>query len=902
MKKLNKLAKSTLSVVMALLMLMSILTVAVTSVSAVTGTNISYTFTGKDKNTAGYAEGTITLSTDTAGTYYLYWADNTKALDGYYPILTMTLAAQGSNTFNFGYHTAIPAGATKIIATNNPSDLNVSTAEAVYNVPANKQFLTGSGQEKYSFSSFSDVHIDPDGYYQNYEGKWAQALEFSYKKGADFIVSSGDMVNNGRDDEWERYLDVLSKSNFDNPVWESNGNHDLKGNEAEGLKQFVKSTGTDSTIANFDANKPYYSVTEKTTGDLFIFMALEIYLGHQGNAFSDAQLNWVSKLLEDNYGTGKNIYIIEHSPINGFGAGDRMENPYYGAHLSQQYMATVKFKSLLQKYPEVIWMSGHTHIDYEMGYNYSDENDTACNMIHNSAVVGSTWAEAGATSLDYNNGSGRNSQGYLVKVYENEVVYQGANLTEEKYYPAHCYIMEGARNVSKTDVNETDPITTAPAPEKFFSLPGSFNGWSTSEGMTRVDATHYAVTYELASGNHSFKVNDGVDWYGNSGTINDTTAGIGWTMSKDDSSNCKLSATGGFYTFTLDSETMKLEVERSDTKPTEPTEPPTEAPTTVPTQPPVKYQLGDVNRDTYLNISDATSIQKYLAKLITFDDEQYSLANINQDEYVNVKDATYIQLVLAKLVEAPTTQNLKMTAKKTVNSVGASTLSSVLTTAKTKLTNYYMFASYDQYQAVKKMYNTYKNTTSTDANVVADFETRLAVLEEIVTHIGIPVIYDVKDTYYFVNTQRWSEVYGYAWTGSSTRTSWPGDALEKCGTYNGYDVYGIKFNVAGQFENMIFNNNNGTQTVDISLNDYQYNCFTPGSMVDGKYEVSNFEYKDATKEPTAPGSDVVITDDNRYALCYYNKDAHAWADIDTYFKPQSDGTYVLNFTTKMQKA
>lgn len=75
------------------------------------------------------------------------------------------------------------------------------------------------------------------------------------------------------------------------------------------------------------------------------------------------------------------------------------------------------------------------------------------------------------------------------------------------------------------------------------------------------------------------------------------------------------------------------------TEPTTVTEPTTASP----------YELGDVNRDTFLNIKDATEIQKMLAKLTTFDDEQMKLGDFNQDSTVNVKDATAIQRKLAKI-------------------------------------------------------------------------------------------------------------------------------------------------------------------------------------------------------------------------------------------------------------
>lgn len=62
------------------------------------------------------------------------------------------------------------------------------------------------------------------------------------------------------------------------------------------------------------------------------------------------------------------------------------------------------------------------------------------------------------------------------------------------------------------------------------------------------------------------------------------------------------------------------------------------------------YILGDVNYDRKLNIKDATAIQKYVAKLNAFANDQIFLADFNEDGTVNVKDATTIQKKIAGLI------------------------------------------------------------------------------------------------------------------------------------------------------------------------------------------------------------------------------------------------------------
>lgn len=57
---------------------------------------------------------------------------------------------------------------------------------------------------------------------------------------------------------------------------------------------------------------------------------------------------------------------------------------------------------------------------------------------------------------------------------------------------------------------------------------------------------------------------------------------------------------------------------------------------------------GDANMDGYVNITDVTAIQRYLAEFESFSDEQMDLADTNADGVVNVDDATLLQMYLAE--------------------------------------------------------------------------------------------------------------------------------------------------------------------------------------------------------------------------------------------------------------
>ena len=62
------------------------------------------------------------------------------------------------------------------------------------------------------------------------------------------------------------------------------------------------------------------------------------------------------------------------------------------------------------------------------------------------------------------------------------------------------------------------------------------------------------------------------------------------------------------------------------------------------------HVLGDVNSDGIVSIADATELQKYLANIIDFDDEQLAVADTNGDGSVSIADATQIQKYLAQLI------------------------------------------------------------------------------------------------------------------------------------------------------------------------------------------------------------------------------------------------------------
>ncbi|MDD6847830.1 MAG: hypothetical protein PUD53_03520, partial [Oscillospiraceae bacterium] len=111
-----------------------------------------------------------------------------------------------------------------------------------------------------------------------------------------------------------------------------------------------------------------------------------------------------------------------------------------------------------------------------------------------------------------------------------------------------------------TEPTPTEPTPTEPVASAY-KVAGSFNDWGNStDVMYYTSDDVVTVTFDIAAGTYGFKITDGTTWYGNNGTIVDTTTTTsqnGWDMSANDN-DCTLKATGGSYTFTFNLTTKKL--------------------------------------------------------------------------------------------------------------------------------------------------------------------------------------------------------------------------------------------------------------------------------------------------------------------------------------------------------
>ena len=752
-KGVESMKRKITAILSALLVAILACSVFVTTTTAATA-SISYSFANKDR---GFAEGTISLSGG-SGSISLYWADDSKALEHFDPIATFN----GSGSYTMPAYTAIPARATKIIGVSG-SNKNVSSAVAVYNIPDNKKLGKTNADLLYSFASYSDIHMEADGVkpYNGYTAKYPydeqhlkSAFNTAAARGVDFIVTTGDHVNNQRNDlnsgnnnlyayEWNRYLHILAESDYVNPIYEAIGNHELWNYETDakksprdwksGSRYFVAMTGLDSTTASVNSDKAYYEITEPVTGDHFLFMALEGgFYTDANDEFSDAQLNWLEQKLNAYKNDGKNTFIMEHANFYKWGAGDQLDKPIYDIPLKFGNAATTRLKNILVAHPEAVIITGHTHFKYSLQLNYSNDNGGAATMLHNSSIGGVRDIKNRTTRI--NDSSLENTEGYIVEVYDNATIFYGTNVYSNTTYPWATYIVP--QSTSSQEQKQTDAPTQPP-----------------TQPPTKAPETQ-KPTYGPPPTNPV--------------SPTQPAPSILWGDVDDDGTVTVLDANCIQRNLAGLTKLDKAAIER-----------------------------GRVTGDSELTILDATCIQRKLAGIIKSFPVEDKLASTGaQAEIVDAASADEIEIAE---VGAEEVEIVEEAAAVELEEAGAD-LNTLRSQASAALSKYWELASYNQYLALKKAYR--QN---------ADFDTLSAAYNSF--NQAVKDFYPGDNiTVRFKAPSGWGSIYAYAYNSDSDKIgNWPGKSCTKSGDY-----WSISLPI-GKYNYIIFTDNNGHQTIDLAL-------------------------------------------------------------------------------------
>lgn len=316
-------------------------------------------------------------------------------------------------------------------------------------------------EKHYRFAALADIHIDLENGGQNTyfiyaEENFSRALEIIRERNCDYIISAGDQVTNasGAKEEWRRYREIIDRSGYTGQIFEAMGNHETRYAKYGGCtvadcqREFIRCTRLAEKPVRRPEGKTYYAYTEPMFGDMFLFLSLENGVNtNEIDNFSDEQMDWAEELLGRCIKEDRRVFLIQHAPLLGFGADDDERDPAYEGSIrltdkiGRPFPNNRRFFRLITSYKNVIWLSGHTHVDLRDNVNYSTGNGRACHMIHLPCLAGTTrltYDENGRRALD-RTFHRHNAQGTIADVYENRVVFSGIDFFNDTTYPEYTY-------------------------------------------------------------------------------------------------------------------------------------------------------------------------------------------------------------------------------------------------------------------------------------------------------------------------------------------------------------------------------------------------------------------------------------------------------------------------------
>ncbi len=419
-------------IVFSVFLILCIVFTSIISVAASNTPQISYEFSTL---LPGRADGTITISVDgySGEKYLLCWGTSDGILEGYKVLADSSDMSISGETLKFKPEplTCIPPEATHLWLTLNGERITS------YEIPEARRLEKSECQ--YSFGVYSDAHFGSGNAIPSFQA----AMDFFSEKDAQFVISVGDNTVSGEKNHWKEFADTYAPYS-EIPLWFVLGNHDalawnLSVTPAQSLTNArsyfpnyakeLHSYGAEFKVTVSGNNWNYdYSMTYGR--DLYLFMGI----GAASNSSDDQnidqrlsgeQLEWLRECLSEHYKQSEpgKVFLIFHYYTLESGM-------YRDSGTEWDESSSKELHTLLNKYPGVIYFSGHTH--------YSFDADLT-------SYAGS-YAALHVPSLSQSrtlNGKGHTGgyEGYLVEVYDGYTLVKGMDFLKEEVVSNSLFVI-----------------------------------------------------------------------------------------------------------------------------------------------------------------------------------------------------------------------------------------------------------------------------------------------------------------------------------------------------------------------------------------------------------------------------------------------------------------------------
>ena len=396
-------------------------------------------------DTPGFAGGTITFRPETTDVYTFYWADANGRLKDHTMLYSDEFVAEEEAEITIQSLTAIPKGATRLMVFSGDGDVIY-----FYTIPEERLFVE---EELYNFGALSDTHQgtrygSTDIPYDHF----VNAAKVLYEKGAITDGICGDFSYDNIESEYILHANAIKeiyKYAPDMPIFTTTGNHESKytGFSYDWYMEYTRGVvdyDSDLTYSNFGKDDLDY-VVELPDGSVMIFLH-QIYYDY-GNSTSrlldDHQLQWLEERLEEY--KDRTVFLFFHTFMDEQVGDATSSGNEYGLPMISSTVEYKKFDELFKKYTNVVYFSGHSHwafdsqlVEAKPGKTNDDKN------IDNKDGTYATMVHIPACSTPrvlVGSGDGR-SEGYIVHVYENCVVFEGYEFVQGETFAYATYIIE----------------------------------------------------------------------------------------------------------------------------------------------------------------------------------------------------------------------------------------------------------------------------------------------------------------------------------------------------------------------------------------------------------------------------------------------------------------------------
>ena len=316
--------------------------------------------------------------------------------------------------------------------------------------------LAPNGNKLYSFGAISDIHITND----TAQDDFKKALTYM-NDNVNFTCVCGDMTDLSYENEFILYRNIVNECLTKIPIYAIAGNHDRYRNQSN------------SYFSNYTGYPLFYSLGIASNGqcvasdvsktpiaydsnvkDVFIMVGHYRWVDTNAeDSFSNEEIQWLYETLETN--RNKRCFVFNHVfPWGGSGNANGL--------YETNYLIGTKgdvFNNLLSHYKNTILFHGHSHIKFDLQEldkkaNYSEILGYRSIHIPSLSVprdlVGTSLTKVFA-----------DSEGYIVDVYENQILLKGRDFVNNKWLPIAIYKIDTTLvNVpAKTFTDSTGTIT-----------------------------------------------------------------------------------------------------------------------------------------------------------------------------------------------------------------------------------------------------------------------------------------------------------------------------------------------------------------------------------------------------------------------------------------------------------